>query len=199
LAGPKSSDLQHKLGEPRADHNDEEIAAAWETMVDGQPNQRDNDPAVDRLLNQDEIDTLLGFSAADITPGRQTGIRAIVDSAMVSYERLPMLEIVFDRLVRLLTTSLRNFFSDTVEITLDGITSVRFGDYINSIPLPSILLVFKAQEWDNFGILSVDANLVYGVMAAQRDHQPWPHRWPSVHVHRNEHGAQAARSHSRRR
>ncbi len=55
---------------------------------------------------------------------------------MVSYERLPMLEIVFDRLVRLMTTSLRNFTSDNVEVSLDRITSVRFGDYMNSIPLP---------------------------------------------------------------
>ena len=44
-------------------------------------------------------------------------------SAMVSYERLPMLEIVFDRLVRLMTTSLRNFTSDNVEVSLDRITS----------------------------------------------------------------------------
>src|SRR5208282_4637369 len=62
-----------------------------------------------------------------------------IDSAMVSYERLPMLEIVFDRLVRLMTTSLRNFTSDNVEVSLDRITSVRFGDYLNSIPLPAIL------------------------------------------------------------
>jgi flagellar motor switch protein FliM len=34
-----------------------------------------------------------------------------------------MLEVVFDRLVRLLTTSVRNFTSDNVEVNLDNITS----------------------------------------------------------------------------
>jgi flagellar motor switch protein FliM len=72
-----------------------------------------------------------------------------------------MLEIVFDRLVRLLTVSLRNFFSDNVEVSLDGITSVRFGDYVSSIPLPAILSVFKAEEWENNGLLFVDSNLIY--------------------------------------
>ena len=81
-----------------------------------------------------------------------SGIRAIINSALVSYERLPMLEIVFDRLVRLMTTSLRNFTSDNVEVRLDNITSIRFGDYLNSIPLPAILAVFRAEEWDNFGL-----------------------------------------------
>src|ERR1700694_4130881 len=93
----------------------------------------------ERVLSQEEIDNLLGFSAGDVSLHDHSGIRAIIDSAMVSYERLPMLEIVFDRLVRLMTTSLRNFTSDNVEVSLDRITSVRFGDYMNSIPLPAVL------------------------------------------------------------
>ena len=83
---------------------------------------------------------------------------------MVSYERLPMLEIVFDRLVRLMTTSLRNFTSDNVEVSLDRITSVRFGDYMNSIPLPAVLSVFKAEEWENFGLATVDSSLIYSMI-----------------------------------
>jgi flagellar motor switch protein FliM len=118
----------------------------------------------ERVLNQEEIDSQLGFSVGDISLNDNSGIRAIVDSAMVSYERLPMLEIVFDRLVRLMTTSLRNFTSDNVEVTLDRITSVRFGDYLNSIPLPAILAVFKAEEWDNFGLITVNSSLIYSMI-----------------------------------
>ena len=118
----------------------------------------------ERILNQEEIDSLLGFSLADVSLNDNSGIRAIIDSAMVSYERLPMLEIVFDRLVRLMTTSLRNFTSDNVEVSLDRITSVRFGDYLNSIPLPAILAVFKAEEWDNFGLATVNSSLIYSII-----------------------------------
>ena len=88
----------------------------------------------------------------------------LIDSAIVSYERLPMLEIVFDRLVRMTTTSLRNFTSDNVEVSLDSITSIRFGDYLNSIPLPAILTVFKAEEWDNLGLITVDSSLIYSII-----------------------------------
>ncbi|MCA6269652.1 flagellar motor switch protein FliM, partial [Phenylobacterium sp.] len=92
------------------------------------------------------------------------GIRAIINSALVSYERLPMLEIVFDRLVRYMTTSLRNFTSDNVEVSLDNISSIRFGDYLNSIPLPAILTVFKAEQLENYGLLTVDSNLIYSIV-----------------------------------
>jgi len=118
----------------------------------------------ERMLNQEEIDSLLGFDVDGAEAQDKSGVRAIVNSALVSYERLPMLEIVFDRLVRLMTTSLRNFTSDNVEVSLDNITSIRFGDYLNSIPLPAILAVFHADELDNYGLFTVDSNLIYSIV-----------------------------------
>src|ERR1700740_1321127 len=115
-------------------------------------------------LNQDEIDSLLGFDLSDDEGAERTGIRAIINSALVSYERLPMLEIVFDRLVRLMTTPLRNFPPDNVEVSLDNISPIRFGDYLNSIPLPAILSVFRAEELNNYGLLTVDSNLIYSIV-----------------------------------
>jgi flagellar motor switch protein FliM len=144
----------------------DDIAAQWAAMID------ENEPeggagrssGAERILNQDEIDTLLGFNLEDGKLGDSAGIRAIMNSTLVSYERLPMLEIVFDRLVRLMTTSLRNFTSDNVEVSFDGLKSVRFGDYLNSIPLPAILAVFKAEQWENFGLVTVESSLIYSVI-----------------------------------
>ncbi len=117
-----------------------------------------------RVLNQDEIDSLLGFDETAEGGDEQTGMQAILNSPLVSYERLPMLEVVFDRLVRLMSTSLRNFTSDNVEVSLDSIASIRFGDYLNSIPLPAMISVFKAEEWDNHGLITVDSGLIYSIV-----------------------------------
>ena len=141
---------------------DDALAEEWAAMAE------DDDDLVGgggtaRVLNQDEIDSLLGFQEGE-DDGTQSGIEAIIDSGMVSYERLPMLEIVYDRLVRMMSTSLRNFTSDNVEVSLDNITSIRFGDYLNSIPLPAMLTVFKAEEWDNYGLITVDSSLIYSIV-----------------------------------
>lgn len=143
------------------------FAAEWEAMVgdeDGAMQITASSVGAERILNQDEIDSLLGFDLGDDGGDDRNGIRGIVNSALVSYERLPMLEIVFDRLVRLMTTSLRNFTSDNVEVSLDHISSIRFGDYINSIPLPAVLAVFRAEELDNYGLMTVDSNLIYSIV-----------------------------------
>jgi flagellar motor switch protein FliM len=117
-----------------------------------------------RILNQEEIDSLLGFDDDANAGGEASGVMALINSAMVNYERLPMLDIVFDRLVRLMSTSLRNLTTDNVEVSLDQVSTVRFGDYMNSIPLPAMLSVFKAEEWDNNGLLVTDSALIYSVV-----------------------------------
>jgi flagellar motor switch protein FliM len=45
-----------------------------------------------------------------------------------------------------------------------GIRSVRFGDYLNSIPLPVQLAVFHAEGWDNSGLVTVESNLAYSTL-----------------------------------
>ncbi len=119
-----------------------------------------------KILNQEEIDSLFGYTPdeEDEDYEMKTGVRAILNASMVSYERLPMLDIVFDRLIRMMATSLRNFTQDNVEVSLDNIESMRFGEYIDSLTLPTLLGVFKAEEWDNYGLMSVDSSLVYSIV-----------------------------------
>jgi len=152
------------------DGDEDDLAAEWESMAgDSGGGAGDLLGAVGgreqtRVLNQDEIDSLLGFDEDHEEDGGQSGIQAILNSALVSYERLPMLEVVFDRLVRMMSTSMRNFTSDNVEVSLDNIVSIRFGDYLNSIPLPAMLGVFKAEEWDNYGLLTIDSSMIYSIV-----------------------------------
>ncbi len=104
--------------------------------------------AADRVLNQDEIDSLLGF---DPYCRRQPGAigRAGADQLGARFLRTP--------------AQARNRLRpagpagddepalsppDNVEVAIDSIFSVRFGDYLNSIPLPAILAVIKAEEWE---------------------------------------------------
>lgn len=148
---------------------EERLAAEWAALAndddggeDGEDSLSDGGPT--RVLNQDEIDILLGFDSGGGGDGENTGVMALINSALINYERLPMLDVVFDRLVRMMSTSLRNFTSDNVEVSLDQITSVRFGDYLNSIPLPAMLTVFKAEEWDNYGLMTVDSAMIYSIV-----------------------------------
>lgn len=158
-----SSAAPEMVPDPASDPMSEEaMAAAWAGAAEGAEDGLAVQPA--RVLNQAEIDSLLGFDAQAPDGEARTGMQRIISSGLVSYERLPMLEIVFDRLVRIMSTSLRNFTSDNVEVGIDNIVSLRFGDYLNSIPLPAMLAVFKAEEWDNYGLMVVDSAMIYSIV-----------------------------------
>lgn len=136
----------------------EEDMAAWGAAED------EDDGAEERILNQDEIDLLLGFDGDGDDGEADRGIEAILGKALMAYEKLPMLEVVFDRLVRVLSSSLRSFTSDTVDVSIESMESMRFEDYLNSIPLPALLIVFRAVEWENFGLVTVESSLIYSVV-----------------------------------
>jgi flagellar motor switch protein FliM len=141
---------------------EEKAAAEWEKMAGGDvQGASSGEPA--RVLNQDEIDVLLGFDGG-AGVDRNTGIHAILDRSMMAYEKLPMLEVVFDRLVRMLSSSLRNFTSDNVDVSIDSMVSMRFDDYMNSIPLPAMLVIYRAVEWENFGIITIDSTQIYSTV-----------------------------------
>lgn len=156
--------------------DDDAVAAEWAAMAEADEEGDDDDGAgdddmasamgIDRVLDQTEIDSLLGFDGDDDGEGTKTGVQALINSGLVAYERLPMLDIIFDRYVRMMSTSLRNFTSDNFEVSIDSMTSIRFGDYLNSIPLPAMLAVFEAREWENHGLITIDSNMIYSVVDA---------------------------------
>jgi flagellar motor switch protein FliM len=54
--------------------------------------------------------------------------------------------------------------------------SIRFDDYLNSIPLPALLIVFRAVEWENFGMVTVDSSQIYSMvdilLGGRKSHKP---------------------------
>lgn len=144
-------------------------AQAWEATVAAALDlasrvANEADPSVARMIPELPEGTPGALSAGATREDAPSGMERMLLSGIVAYERLPMLEIVFDRLVRSMSTSLRNFTSDNVEVVFRGLASLRFGDFLEMVPNPSILAVFKAEQWDNYGLVMVDAPLIYSMV-----------------------------------
>ena len=118
----------------------------------------------DARFDQAGIDALFGdLSAPTLT---KVGVKAVIESNVISHERLPMLEVVYDRMVRAFATSMRNLTSDAIDVSLEEISSIRFGDFMNRVMLPAMIGVFRVEEWENYGLISVESGLIYAVVDA---------------------------------
>lgn len=149
---------------------EEEMMAEWEAMAEEPADDATAGdisaaaPVVDeRILDQDEIDSLLGIDE-DETELKNAGIRQLVNSTVISYEKLPMLSVIFDGFERHMSSSLRQFTADNVDVTFESISSVRFGEFLNTIPLPAGISVVNAEGLGGSILMVYEAKLVFGVV-----------------------------------
>jgi len=64
-----------------ADNMDGDVAAEWEAMIGGGGGEDGGGPSgADRVLNQEEIDNLLGFDPDDGLVTETRGIRSLINS-----------------------------------------------------------------------------------------------------------------------
>jgi flagellar motor switch protein FliM len=168
---PKPARKKRSGGKPRGGSHSKasEEAQAWEATVAAALDlasrvAHEAPPGVAKMIPELPVGSPGTPATGGTAEDASTGMERMLLSGIVAYERLPMLEIVFDRLVRTMSTSLRNFTSDNVEVVFRGLASMRFGEYLETIPNPSILGVFKAEQWDNYGLVMVDAPLIYSMV-----------------------------------
>ncbi len=90
-----------------------------------------------------------------------SGIKAVLEQSLQSYDRLPMLEIILEKFVRQLSTSLRNLTSEAIDVSIEEFSSLRFGSYLDSMKNPFTIVVFKAVEWENLGLLIMENNMIF--------------------------------------
>ncbi|GGY50636.1 FliM/FliN family flagellar motor switch protein [Parvularcula lutaonensis] len=79
----------------------------------------------------------------------------------VTHERLPMLDIVFDRTVQMLTESFLHLTSTEVAVQLDEIQYARFSDFMAEPPEAPVIAIVRAVAWDQSFLLMLDGNLVF--------------------------------------
>lgn len=118
----------------------------------------------DVRFDQSDIDALFGDFGGPVA--KKKGLRAVIESKVISHERLPMLEVVCDRVVRAFGSSMRNLTSDAIDVSLEEVTSIRFGEFMNRVALPAMVGVFKVQEWESYGLITVESGLIYAVVDA---------------------------------
>lgn len=146
---------------------EQEMLDQWTDMATGEGDAAPAEGAGtvnQRVLDQNEIDSLLGLDPTEDKNGVGAGIRALLDSNIISYERLPTLNLIFDKFERLLSTSMRQFTADNVDISIENMTSVRFGEYLNTIPLPSGMVAINAVGLEGYILMVYESRLIYAVV-----------------------------------
>jgi flagellar motor switch protein FliM len=127
----------------------------------------------ERILSQDEVNALLkGVADGAIPTGAASegdargGVRTL---DLTSQERsvrgrLPGLELVVDRFVRQLRVALGGFFGQLPGVSVRSLELVKFGGFVERLPQPVSLQLFRLAPLRGLGMLVVGAPLVGGLL-----------------------------------
>jgi flagellar motor switch protein FliM len=123
------------------------------------------------VLNQDEIDALLhgvdkGAVSTEPPPAAPGEVSPFdfANQVRIVRGRMPTLEMINDRFARLFRTSLFSMLRRTPEIAVLPIQMVKFGDYVQSLQMPTNMNMVKILPLRGTGLIVLDPKLVFAAV-----------------------------------
>lgn len=86
-------------------------------------------------------------------------IRSKIEKTTDRFERYPLLEAVWARLIRRLGDRLAVIYGVPVAVHLASKEIVRFSAYLGNLSDAALLSVFEAREWNHSGLVVIDAGV----------------------------------------
>jgi flagellar motor switch protein FliM len=135
---------------------------------------------VDALLNavsEGKVDTappqqVSGDSASVVSDGGWVG--GIPDSEITPYDltnqdrvirgRMPTLDIIYERFIRLYRISLSNALRKFASISIISTDLLKFGEFVNTLPIPSCMCIMRFDALKGPALLVFESKLAYALI-----------------------------------
>ncbi|NOY40075.1 MAG: flagellar motor switch protein FliM [Nitrospirae bacterium] len=122
------------------------------------------------ILSQDEVDALLkGVKEGEVATMPQVppdGIRVydLTNQERIIRGRMPGLEMVKERFAGLFRVSLSNFINKFIDVTAQGISIVKFEEFMKTISLPSSINMFRIHPLKGHALMVLEAPLIFALV-----------------------------------
>lgn len=135
---------------------------------------------MNQVLSQSEVDALLAAvsegdpakpaaGAASATGGKKNDDKVVVAYDLTSQDRiirgrLPQLEVIYEKFMRQFRVSLSASLRKIASITLASTDFLKFGEFINTLPMPTSMSVLRFANLRGSGLLVVESKLAYALV-----------------------------------
>jgi len=123
----------------------------------------------EQVLSQGEVDALLrgvGDGIIETETDVTEDITGVVPYDLTSQDkivrgRLPTLDIINQMFSRLFRNSFSTLMRKSADISTVSTDSLKFGEFLRSLPVPSSLHVFRMEPLRGFGLMVIESRLVF--------------------------------------
>ena len=127
---------------------------------------------MNQVLSQNEVDALLATVNKDSEEKSNT--KEQNEEEVLQYDlanqdriirgRMPTLDIIYDRFIRLFRVTLSNSLRRMTNITVTATGPVKFSEFMDSLPLPSCLNILKMDPLRGAAIMVIESKLLYALV-----------------------------------
>ncbi|MEO5666604.1 MAG: flagellar motor switch protein FliM [Bdellovibrionota bacterium] len=126
-----------------------------------------------QVLSQKEVDALLNAVIGGDVP-TETHSTGTEEEAVVTYDltsqdkiirgRMPTLDIVYERFIRAFRMNLTSQLRKLATLSIAATDTMKFGEFINTLPLPSCMTVVRFESLRGSGIVVLESKLAYALI-----------------------------------
>ncbi|MCX8041125.1 MAG: flagellar motor switch protein FliM [Thermodesulfobacteriaceae bacterium] len=124
---------------------------------------------MEKVLSQEEIDALLSgieegkieTAPKKVEEGREAKAFDFRNYTISTRLKIPGLEVINDQLARSLRMSFSTLLREMIDIVNFPIQMERFKDFLNKIPVPTSIHIFRIEPLKGQALLIIDAPLVF--------------------------------------
>ncbi len=124
------------------------------------------------ILSEDELEALAeGVNSGEVSVGTdqasalgQVAHYDFHQPAHLLKARLPALDVINERFCKLYQAAMFSLLHRIVEIEADEVQMVKYGDYVNSVPLTASISRVRVDELNGEMLVSIDAKLIFLVV-----------------------------------
>jgi len=99
-----------------------------------------------------------GLPDADVTPYDLTNQDRVIRG------RMPTLDIIYERFIRLYRISLSNALRKFASISIISTDLLKFGEFVNTLPIPSCMCIMRLESLRGPGLLVFESKLAYALV-----------------------------------
>jgi len=132
---------------------------------------------MNQVLSQNEVDALLAAvsegdvptsdeGAAAAAGGEEDDGRVVVNYDLSSQDRIirarfPQLDVIYEKFMRAFRVSLSSTIRKIATINNASTDFIKFGDYVNTLPMPTCLSVLRFNNLRGSAVLAIESRLAY--------------------------------------
>lgn len=127
-----------------------------------------------QVLSQSEVDALLSAVSDNRVASEETAGADNLKNGIVQYDlanqdriirgRMPTLDIIHDRFIRLFRVTLSNALRKMANISVNSTGPLKFSEFMNSLPLPSCLNILRLDPLRGAAVMVIESKLLYALV-----------------------------------